>query len=219
MRTPTAPPCVGSYRATIPVREQPGAAHRVRRSAHRWDVRRPVASSWTALSRMRSAAFTCCPSFIRSTAPTRASIRPTTRRSIARLGTWADVQALAARTAVMADLIVNHVSRRAAQFQDYDRHGDASRYAGMFLTFGQVFPGGASESALLALYTIRPTLPFTRHDTAAGASVVLWTTFTSDQIDIDVTHPEATALPVGRTRPISGGRHHDDPARRRRATR
>ncbi|HEY6508298.1 MAG TPA: sucrose phosphorylase [Vicinamibacterales bacterium] len=107
-----------------------------------------------------------------------------------RLGTWADVKALTARTAVMADLIVNHVSRRAAQFQDYDRHGDASRYAGMFLTFGQVFPDGASESALQALYTIRPTLPFTKHDTAAGASAVLWTTFTSDQIDLDVTHPE-----------------------------
>ena len=107
-----------------------------------------------------------------------------------RLGTWADVKALTARTAVMADLIVNHVSRRAAQFQDYDRHGDASRYAGMFLTFGQVFPDGASESALQALYTIRATLPFTKHDTAAGASAVLWTTFTSDQIDLDVTHPE-----------------------------
>lgn len=107
-----------------------------------------------------------------------------------RLGTWADVKALTARTAVMADLIVNHVSRHSPQFQHYHRHGDASPYAGMFLTFGRVFPDGARESALQALYTIRPTLPFTKHETAAGPPVVLWTTFTSDQIDLDVTHPE-----------------------------
>ena len=104
----------------------------------------------------------------------------------ARLGTWADVKALTARTAVMADLIVNHVSRHSPQFQDYHRHGDDSPYAGLFLTFARVFPDGAPESDLRALYTIRPTLPFTKHEMAAGASVVLWTTFTSDQIDIDV---------------------------------
>src|SRR3954468_4821191 len=60
----------------------------------------------------------------------------------------------------------------------------------MFLTFSRVFPQGARESHLLALYPIRPTLPFTIHDAAHGARLLLWTTFTSDQIDIDVMHPE-----------------------------
>jgi sucrose phosphorylase len=108
-----------------------------------------------------------------------------------RLGTWDDVKALTARTAVMADLIVNHVSRHSPQFQDFDRRGDDSPYAAMFLTYARVFPDGATESDLRTLYTIRPTLPFTKHDTAGGASVVLWTTFTSDQIDLDVDQPEA----------------------------
>jgi sucrose phosphorylase len=108
-----------------------------------------------------------------------------------RLGTWADVTALTARTAVMADLIVNHVSRHSPQFQDYHRQGDDSPYAGMFLTFARVFPDGARESDLRGLYTIRPTLPFTKHEIPGGAPVVLWTTFTSDQIDLDVRHPEA----------------------------
>src|SRR5215213_5671511 len=45
-----------------------------------------------------------------------------------RLGGWDDVKTLAARTDVMADLIVNHVSRHSPQFQDYDRHGDSSPY-------------------------------------------------------------------------------------------
>jgi sucrose phosphorylase len=107
-----------------------------------------------------------------------------------RVGTWADVAALAAQTEVMADLIVNHVSRRSPRFADYDARGDDSPYAGMFLTYGRVFAPGARESDLLALYTIRPGLPFTVHHAAHGARLLLWTTFTSEQIDIDVTHPQ-----------------------------
>jgi sucrose phosphorylase len=107
-----------------------------------------------------------------------------------RLGTWADVATLAARVEVMADLIVNHISRYSPQFQDYDRRGDDSPYAGMFLTYSRVFPQGAREADLRALQTIRPSLPFTTHQTAHGEEVTLWTTFTSDQIDIDVQHPE-----------------------------
>ena len=107
-----------------------------------------------------------------------------------RLGTWDDVAALAAGTEVMADVIVNHVSSRSPQFEDFDQRGAASPYAGMFLTYGRVFSGGASESDLLALYTPRPHPPFTKYRTAHGDDLLLWTTFTSEQIDIDVHHPE-----------------------------
>src|SRR3954468_7865592 len=48
-----------------------------------------------------------------------------------RLGTWSDVAALAAGIDVMADLIVNHVSCDSPRFQDYDRRGAESPYAGM----------------------------------------------------------------------------------------
>lgn len=108
----------------------------------------------------------------------------------ARLGTWADVGALGARFDVMADVIVNHVSRGSPQFQDYHQHGSRSAYAGMFLTFAGVFPRGASEADLLALDVPRPSLPFTRHVNALGEATLLWTTFTSEQVDIDVHHPE-----------------------------
>jgi sucrose phosphorylase len=108
-----------------------------------------------------------------------------------RLGSWDDVAALAAGTDVMADVIVNHVSRHSPQFVDYDQRGADSAFARMFLTYGHVFPHGASESDLLALITPRPGPPFTAHETPRGEKVLLWTTFTSDQIDIDVSHPEA----------------------------
>jgi sucrose phosphorylase len=107
-----------------------------------------------------------------------------------RLGTWEDVAALAGRVDVMADVIVNHVSRHSPQFVDWDRRGDDSPYAGMFLTYSRVFPRGAREADLLALSSPRPTLPFTTHTNARGERRLLWTTFTSDQIDIDVRDAE-----------------------------
>jgi sucrose phosphorylase len=107
-----------------------------------------------------------------------------------RLGTWDDVRALASQTDIMADVIVNHISRRSPQFKDYDARGDDSPYAGMFLTYARVFPQGARESDLLALCSPRPGLPFTQHQTAHGQQVLLWTTFTREQIDINVHHPE-----------------------------
>ena len=114
-----------------------------------------------------------------------------------RLGTWTDVAALATHYDLMADVIVNHISRRSPQFDDYDRRGGDSLYAGMFLTYSRVFPNGARASDLLALHTPRPTLPFTTHRTAGGDDVLLWTTFTSDQIDIDVEDAQAKQYLAG----------------------
>jgi sucrose phosphorylase len=107
-----------------------------------------------------------------------------------RLGTWDDVAALGERVDVMADVIVNHISRHSPQFVDWDRRGDESPYAGMFLTYARVFPRGAREPELLALSRPRPTLPFTAHTNTRGEPILLWTTFTSDQVDIDVRDPE-----------------------------
>ena len=68
-----------------------------------------------------------------------------------RLGSWAVIAALSAEYQVMADVIVNHVSSSSAQFQDWLAHGRASQFAGMFLTFGAVFPDGATEETLTRL--------------------------------------------------------------------
>ena len=106
-----------------------------------------------------------------------------------RLGSWEDVREIAAETEVMADVIVNHISSRSPQFLDFAAKGMSSAYAGMFLTFDSVFPGGASEEDLLAIYRPRPGLPFTSIALSDGSRRIFWTTFTSEQIDINVTHP------------------------------
>src|SRR5688572_1691780 len=106
-----------------------------------------------------------------------------------RLGSWDDLRAIAEVTPVMADVIVNHISSRSPQFLDFATHGERSRYAGMFLSFEGAFPNGATERDLLAIYRPHPGLPFTSMTLADGSRRILWTTFTSEQIDIDVRHP------------------------------
>jgi sucrose phosphorylase len=114
-----------------------------------------------------------------------------------RLGSWGDIAALSAGYRVMADVIVNHVSSEAPQFRDWLAEGEASRFAGMFLTYGAVFPGGATEDTLMRLYRPRPGLPFTPYTRSDGRRCLLWTTFTARQIDIDVRHPVTRAYLLG----------------------
>ncbi|MUO42970.1 sucrose phosphorylase [Agrobacterium vitis] len=103
-----------------------------------------------------------------------------------RLGSWDDVRALAGSVEIMADLIVNHVSAQSSWFQDFITKGPESEFADMFMTFGKVFPRGASEQDLLNIYRPRPGLPFSKATLADGRQRMLWTTFTPQQIDIDV---------------------------------
>jgi sucrose phosphorylase len=110
-----------------------------------------------------------------------------------RLGNWGDIAALSGDVPVMADVIVNHMSSDSAQFQDYSQRAGQSKFSGLFLTMDAVFPNGACEKELLTIYRPRPGLPFTSTKLASGEHRLLWTTFTSKQIDIDVSHPTGRA--------------------------
>ena len=111
----------------------------------------------------------------------------------ARLGTWADIAALGQHTAVMADVIVNHMSSGSPQFKDYSSRGSQSPFDGLFLTMASVFPDGASEQELLEIYRPRPGLPFTVATLKTGERKLLWTSFTPQQVDIDVHHEQGQA--------------------------
>jgi sucrose phosphorylase len=110
-----------------------------------------------------------------------------------RLGDWSDIQRLAQDVDVMADVIVNHMSCESPQFLDYSAKGSASEYDGLFLTMSSVFPNGATEKELLTVYRPRPGMPFSVTTLANGERRLLWTTFTPQQIDIDVHHPAGQA--------------------------
>jgi sucrose phosphorylase len=114
-----------------------------------------------------------------------------------RLGDWTDVRALAEHYDVMADVIVNHISADSPQFHDLSRHGAASRFDGLFLTREAIFPYGASDADLKAIYRPRPGLPFTTRTLVNGEQRVFWSTFTPNQLDIDVRHPQGAAYLAG----------------------
>ena len=105
-----------------------------------------------------------------------------------RLGDWSDVSRLTRDIPVMADVIVNHVSAQSPAFQDYLENGRDSDYAGLFLGYNDVFPVGATETQLLKIYRPRPGFPFSRYSLQDGTDRLMWTTFTSQQIDINVFH-------------------------------
>jgi sucrose phosphorylase len=107
------------------------------------------------------------------------------------LGSWADIRALQDQVDLMADLIVNHVSASSPQFLDFSEKGEQSVYRGMFLTLDSVFPNGATEADLLAVYRPRPGLPVSHITLKNRQKRLFWTTFSKQQIDIDVRDPQA----------------------------
>ena len=110
-----------------------------------------------------------------------------------RLGDWSDLKKLSGSVEIMSDLIVNHVSADSAQFKDYLDKGESSVFAPLFLTADKVFPKDTPTAELQKIYRPRPGSPFTEFTLADGTKKLLWTTFTSNQIDIDVNTPMGEA--------------------------
>ena len=96
------------------------------------------------------------------------------------LGGWPDVERLGGSFRLMVDAVVNHASARGSWFQAFLRN--ETPYRDYFLTV-------AGDPDLSAV--VRPrTLPLlTEFPTAAGPRRV-WTTFSSDQPDLDYHNPE-----------------------------
>ncbi len=109
-----------------------------------------------------------------------------------RLGTWNNMASMSRSIDVMADIIVNHMSALSPQFLDYLEKGEDSSYSDLFLTKEKVFPDGGSDTEISTIYRPRPGSPFTEINFNDGSNKLLWTTFTSNQIDIDVLSKSGT---------------------------
>jgi len=120
-----------------------------------------------------------------------------------RLGDWNDLDTVGRNRDLVADLIVNHVSSASPQFQDFLACGDASLFATMFLMPEQVFPGGFTDDDVERIYRPRPAPPFTTVTLSDGSERLVWTTFTKDQIDIDVHNTQSRQYLTGILRRLS----------------
>ncbi len=106
-----------------------------------------------------------------------------------RLGSWEDAKHMAKDYDIMGDIIVNHISAQSKEFKDVELNGSKSSFYDLFLTKERIFPKGASEADIQKIYRPRPSSPFTPKKLITGEEINLWTTFTSNQLDIDVFHP------------------------------
>ena len=110
-----------------------------------------------------------------------------------RLGNWQDIEQLAHDYPIMADMIVNHMSAQSPQFLDVLQQGSNSPYWPLFLTREKVFGTEPDPAQLKQIYRPRPTPCFTDIALASGQTVPFWTTFTANQIDIDVSSEPGAA--------------------------
>ncbi len=126
---------------------------------------------------------------------------PTTYLEIdPRFGSWADIRRLGNRYDVLLDLMINHISRRSPEFEDFVRRGRRSPHADLFITLDKVWPDGVPRAADVArIFLRKPGGPFSEITVAeTGERERIWTSFGSrdwsEQIDLDATAPTARGL-------------------------
>jgi sucrose 6(F)-phosphate phosphorylase len=114
-------------------------------------------------------------------------------------GTWADVKEIGTDFDILVDLMVNHISRKSAYFQDFLKRGRQSEHADLFITLDKVWQGGKPVQADIDKIFLRRPKPystFTIEET--GEEVSVWTTFgkedPSEQIDLDIRSPKVMQL-------------------------
>lgn len=114
-------------------------------------------------------------------------------------GSWEDIREIGGTFDVLVDLMVNHISRQSAYFQDFLEKGRRSAYADYFITLDKLWENGEPVQADIDKMFLRRPLPysaFTIKDT--GEVERVWTTFgksdPSEQIDLDVQSGQVKQL-------------------------
>jgi sucrose phosphorylase len=98
-------------------------------------------------------------------------------------GSWKDVEEIAAGYTFMADLVLNHCSKESPWFKAFLR--DQAPYRDYFIT-------AAAGTDVSGVFRPRTHPLLTEFQTAAGPKLV-WTTFSSDQVDLNYANPAVFA--------------------------
>ncbi len=96
------------------------------------------------------------------------------------LGTWADIDAMRSDFRLMFDAVFNHISAESEWFRRYRQ--DEAPYNGYFIAV----PPDADLSQVVRPRALPLLTPF---DTASGIKH-LWTTFSADQVDLNLANPD-----------------------------
>lgn len=114
-------------------------------------------------------------------------------------GSWDDIKAIGDRFDVLVDLMVNHISRQSAYFQEFLEKGRRSPYADFFITLDKLWEDGQpvqEDIDKMFLRRPKPYSTFTIEET--GEEETVWTTFgktdPSEQIDLDIRSEKVKRL-------------------------
>lgn len=109
------------------------------------------------------------------------------RRVSPEFGDWSDIENLAADYEIMADFMINHLSRRSMEFQNFVERHDASPYAHMFLRFKDFWEDSFPTKEEIALLNKRkPSAPCVDIDFKDGSTEKIWCTFDDEQMDLNL---------------------------------
>jgi sucrose phosphorylase len=101
------------------------------------------------------------------------------------LGTWNDILSLKNDFDLMFDVVLNHISSKSSWFQEYlNGHPYYKDFFIQFTTRGII-----SDEQLKLIVRPRTSDLFTEFATINGIKLI-WTTFSSDQIDLNYKNPE-----------------------------
>ena len=102
-------------------------------------------------------------------------------------GSWEDVDRIGSRYYLMFDYMINHISVRSPEYQDFLKNKDASRYRDFFIRFKDFWENGEptpEEDA--AIYRRRIGKgTYIIANFADGTSEKVWCTFSDEQVDIN----------------------------------
>ncbi|MEX2182625.1 MAG: sucrose phosphorylase [Gemmatimonadaceae bacterium] len=107
-------------------------------------------------------------------------------------GTWADIERIAAKFDICADLTINHISDESVEFRDFVANGMRSEYADLFVHVDQL--GEISPDDLAKIHIRKEKEPFREVRLPDGTVHRVWTTFTEKQIDLNYNSPRTYAL-------------------------
>lgn len=109
------------------------------------------------------------------------------RRVSPEFGTWEDIETISRDYEIMADFMINHLSKRSEEFRDFVEKHDDSEYAHLFMRFKDFWENGfPTEEEIALLNKRKPCAPCVDIDFADGTTEKIWCTFDEEQMDLDL---------------------------------
>lgn len=118
---------------------------------------------------------------------------PLTHKEVAsEFGDWDDIERIAAKFDLCADVTVNHISDQSEEFLDFVEKGFESANADLFVNVDRM--GEISADDLAKIHIRKEKEPFREVTFANGETCRVWCTFTERQIDLNYQSEHAYRL-------------------------